>query len=151
MMVHGSLKSIAYLPAPSRPYMVFAVEMAKAACGFRLLGGAYSQPSDQRLSHRSPAALTLVLQIETMTEANQLPNRAELESAIRRWIDDSVWRREIKRAETGGLDFLESHEIEKMGRDDARELDGLFSVCLEHVRAAGEDRHHGGADRRHAQ
>ena len=68
----------------------------------------------------------LVLQIETMTEAKQLPKRAELESAIRRWIDDSVWRQEIKRAETGGLDFLEPHEIEKMGREEASELDGLF-------------------------
>ena len=80
--------------------------------------------SDFRIARRR--ALTLVLQIETMTEANQLPKRAELESAIRRWIDDSVWRQEIKRAETGGLDFLESHEIEQMGREDARELDGLF-------------------------
>ena len=80
--------------------------------------------SDFRIARRR--ALTLVLQIETMTEANQLPKRAELESAIRRWIDDSVWRQEIRRAETGGLDFLEPHEIEKMGREDARELDGLF-------------------------
>ena len=71
-------------------------------------------------------ALSLVLPIETMTESTQLPKRAELESAVRRWIDDSVWRQEIKRAETGGLDFLECHEIKKMGREDARELDGLF-------------------------
>src|SRR5262249_22807765 len=42
------------------------------------------------------------------------------------WIDDCVWRREIKRAETGGLDFFEPNEIEKMGREEARELDGLF-------------------------
>jgi hypothetical protein len=80
--------------------------------------------SDFRIARRR--ALTLVLQIETMTESTQLPKRAELESAIRRWIDDSVWRQEIRRAETGGLDFLECHEIEKMGREDARELDGLF-------------------------
>jgi hypothetical protein len=80
--------------------------------------------SDFRIARRR--ALTLVLQIETMTEANQLPKRAELESAVRRWIDDSVWRQEIKRAETGGLDFFDSHEIEKMGREEASELDGLF-------------------------
>ena len=61
-----------------------------------------------------------------MTSSIDLPKRAELESAIRRWIDDCVWRREIKRAETGGLDFFERHEIEKMGREEARELDGLF-------------------------
>jgi hypothetical protein len=82
------------------------------------------QTSDFRIARRR--ALALVLQIETMTEANQLPKRAELESAIRRWIDDSVWRQEIKRAETGGLDFFECQEIEKMGREDARGLDGLF-------------------------
>lgn len=46
--------------------------------------------SDFRIARRR--ALTLVLQIETMTEATQLPNRAELESAIQRSIDDSVWR-----------------------------------------------------------
>jgi hypothetical protein len=80
--------------------------------------------SDFRIARRR--ALTLVLQIETMTESTQLPKRAELESAVRRWIDDSVWRQEIKRAETGGFDFFERHEIEKMGREDASELDGLF-------------------------
>jgi hypothetical protein len=80
--------------------------------------------SDFRIARRR--ALTLVLQIETMTESTQLPKRAELENAVRRWIDDSVWRQEIKRAETGGFDFFERHEIEKMGREDACELDGLF-------------------------
>ena len=106
--------------------MVFAVEMAEPSCSFRLLGELIRslRTSDFRIARRR--ALTLVLQIETMTEANQLPKRAELESAIRRWIDDSVWRQEIRRAETGGLDFLKCHEIEKMGREDARELDGLF-------------------------
>src|SRR5882757_170751 len=80
--------------------------------------------SDFRIARRR--ALTLVLKIDAMISSTDLPKRAELESAIRRWIDDSVWRQEIKRAETGGLDFLECHEIEKMGREDARELDGLF-------------------------
>jgi Domain of unknown function (DUF6538) len=73
--------------------------------------------SEFRIARRR--APPLVLQIETMTESTQLPKRAELESAIRRWIDDSVWRQEIKRAETDGPDFLQSHEIEKMGREDA--------------------------------
>jgi hypothetical protein len=71
-------------------------------------------------------ALTLVLKIEAMTTSTDLPKRAELESAVRTWIDDCVWRQEIKRAETGGLDFFECHEIEKMGREDASELDSLF-------------------------
>jgi hypothetical protein len=71
-------------------------------------------------------ARTVVLKIETMTSSVDLPKRAELESAVRSWIDDCVWRQEIKRAETGGLDFFECREIEKMGREDASELDGLF-------------------------
>jgi hypothetical protein len=95
-----------------------------AACGFSGELVRSLRTSDFRIARRR--ALTLVLQIETMTETTQLPKRAELESAIRRWIDDSVWRQEIKRAETGGLDFFECHEIERMGREDARELDGLF-------------------------
>src|SRR6266536_2466900 len=80
--------------------------------------------SDFRIARRR--ALTLVLNIETMTSSTDLPKRAELESAVRSWIDDCVWRQEIKRAETGGIDFFECHEIEKMGREKASELDGLF-------------------------
>ena len=59
-------------------------------------------------------ALMLVVKIETMTSSVDIPKQAEVESAIRGWIDDCVWRREIKRAETGGLDFFENLEIEKM-------------------------------------
>lgn len=101
MMVHGSQYSIAFLPAAPRPYMVFAVEMAELSCSFSL------RTSDFRIARRR--VLTLVLQIETIIESTQLPKRAELEGAIRRWIDNSVWRQEIRRAETGGLDFLECH------------------------------------------
>jgi len=71
-------------------------------------------------------ALMLVVNIETITSSVDIPKQAEVESAVRSWIDDCVWRREIKRAETGGLDFFERNEIEMMGREDARELDGLF-------------------------
>jgi hypothetical protein len=87
--------------------------MAEPPCGFGFSGELIRslRTSDFRIARRR--ALTLVLQIETMTEANQLPNRAELESAIRRWIGDSVLRQEIRRAEAGGLDFFESHEIQK--------------------------------------
>src|SRR6185436_14553441 len=91
-----------------------------------LLGGAYSQPSDQRLSHRAPAGAHACPanrnhdRVHPATEASRTGKRR---SAL---IDESVWRQEIKRAETGGLDFFERHEIETMGREDARELDGLF-------------------------
>ena len=118
--------SIAFLPAPSRPYMVLRWKWPSRLAAFGFSGELIRslRTSDFRIARRR--AFTLVLQIETMIESTQLPKRAELESAIRRWIDDSVWRQEIRRAETGGLDFLECHEIEKMGREDARELDGLF-------------------------
>lgn len=68
----------------------------------------------------------LVVKIETMTSSVDIPKKAEVESAVRGWIDDCIWRQEIKRAETGGFDFFERNEIETMGREDARELDGLF-------------------------
>jgi hypothetical protein len=71
-------------------------------------------------------ALTIVLKLETMTSSGNIPKRSEVEGAVRRWIDDSVWRQELKRAETGGIDFFDTDEIEKMEREPARELDGLF-------------------------
>jgi hypothetical protein len=95
-----------------------------AACGLSGELIRSLKTSDFRIARRR--ALTVVLKIETMTSSVDLPQRAELESAIRSWIDDCVWRREIKRAETGGFDFFECHEIEKMGREDASDLDGLF-------------------------
>jgi hypothetical protein len=61
-----------------------------------------------------------------MTTGNTLSSRAELEGLVRGWIDACVWRQEIHRAETGGIEYLELHEIEKMGRQDAGELDGLL-------------------------
>jgi hypothetical protein len=56
--------------------MVFAVEMTKPPCGFRLLGELVRslRTSDFRIARRR--AFTLVLQIETMIDANQLPKRA---------------------------------------------------------------------------
>jgi hypothetical protein len=68
----------------------------------------------------------LVVKIETMTSSVIIPKQTEVESAVREWIDDCVWRQEIKRAETGGLAFSEPNEIETMGRDEAHQLDGLL-------------------------
>ena len=68
----------------------------------------------------------LVVKIETMTSSVDIPKQTEVESAVRGWIDDCVWRQEIKRAETGGLDFFEPNEIETMGREEAHQLDGLL-------------------------
>ena len=87
--------------------------------------------------------------IETMTSPIDLPKRAELESAVRRWIDDSVWRREIKRAETGGLDFFERHEIENDGPRGRQRARRPVSVCVEHVRASGEGSDRSRTDRRY--
>ncbi len=62
----------------------------------------------------------LVLKIETMTSATDSLSRAELETAVRDWIDGRVWRREVRRAETRGVDLFSCEEIEKMGREKPR-------------------------------
>jgi hypothetical protein len=66
------------------------------------------------------------LQFEAMTTATSMPSRAELEGRVRSWIDACVWRQEVHRAETGGFDYLERDEIERMGRKEAAELEGLL-------------------------
>jgi len=114
--------------------MVFSLQMAGASCALPFLRRAYPQPQDFRFIARR-RALMLVVKIETMTSSVDIPKQAEVESAVRGWIDDCVWRREIKRAETGGLDFFENLEIEKMGCEEARELDGL---CIEPFCAPGK-------------
>jgi hypothetical protein len=91
--------------------------------------------SDFRIARRR--ALTLVLRIEAMTTSHQLPSRAELEGQVRVWIDACVWRREIHRATTGGIEYFNSPEIEQMGEEDARQLDGLFRYGADRF-AAGE-------------
>jgi hypothetical protein len=63
---------------------------------------------DYRTARRR--ALMLVLKIETMTSSMDNPSRAELETAVRGWIDACVWRREIRRAETGGLPAAEGEQ-----------------------------------------
>jgi hypothetical protein len=83
--------------------------------------------ADYRTARRR--ALMLALKIETMTSATDSLSRAELETAVRYWIDGCVWRREVRRAETRGVDFLTCEEIEKMGREEAVELDGLLSFA----------------------
>ncbi len=60
-----------------------------------------------------------------------LPTKAEVETVIRKWIDDRVWATEIRRAETGGYGFLDQDEVDKLNGgtgdpDAARELEGLF-------------------------
>jgi hypothetical protein len=95
-----------------------------AACGISGELVRSLRTGDFRVARRR--ALVLVVKIEAMSSSNNIPSRAELQTAVRGWIDDCVWRQEITRAETGGLDFLDCSEIEKMGRADACELDGLL-------------------------
>jgi hypothetical protein len=73
-------------------------------------------------------ALNLVLRIEAMTTGQPLPSRAELEALVRSWIDACAWRQEAHRAETRGFDFLETPEIDQMGREHAAELEGLLRI-----------------------
>jgi 3-hydroxyisobutyrate dehydrogenase len=67
--------------------------------------------------------------VKNMMTMGNVPVAAEVEGAVRSWIDECIWRREVRRANTGGLDFLEPDEIELMGRGEASELDGLFRLA----------------------
>ena len=64
-----------------------------------------------------------------MTTVEALPNRQEIEGAVRRWIDDSLWLHELHLAKTDGIEHLSTAEIDKMGREDAREFDALLRVA----------------------
>src|ERR1700676_2053225 len=75
-----------------------------AACGLSGELIRSLKTSDFRIARRR--ALTVVLKIEMMTSSIHNSGRAELETAVRGWIDECVWRREVRRAETGGLDFF---------------------------------------------
>ncbi|WP_271529056.1 hypothetical protein [Bradyrhizobium sp. CCBAU 25338] len=57
--------------------------------------------------------------------SEKLPTRAELEGMVRGWIDDCVWRHEVRLATTG-IEYFDHPEIERMAEEDARELDCLF-------------------------
>jgi hypothetical protein len=81
----------------------------------------------RRALHR---ARVLRLGLETlMTQFTPAMSRAEAEGRVRHWIDDCIWRHEAHRAETDGFEVLETHEVERMGKGDARELDALMRVC----------------------
>jgi len=61
-----------------------------------------------------------------MTRFTPSTSKSEAEAIVRQWIDACVWRQEAHLAETGGIAFLETDEIEKLGREDAAELDALL-------------------------
>jgi hypothetical protein len=73
----------------------------------------------------------LAVIVENLLMQQPLPTKAEVESAVRRWIDERVWATEIRRAETGGYEFLDRDEVDKLNEgsgdpDAACELEGLF-------------------------
>jgi hypothetical protein len=76
-------------------------------------------------------ARQLAVLVENLLMQQPHPTKFEVESAVRRWIDERVWATEIRRAETGGYDFLDLAEADKLneGSQDsnaASELEGLF-------------------------
>ncbi|HMJ27710.1 MAG TPA: DUF6538 domain-containing protein [Xanthobacteraceae bacterium] len=74
-------------------------------------------------------ARVLRLGLETlMTQFTPAMSRAEAEGRVRNWIDGCLWRHEAHRAETNGFELLETHEVERMGEEDARELDALLRI-----------------------
>ena len=81
----------------------------------------------RRALHR---ARVLRLGLETlMTQFTPAMSKAEAESRVRSWIDACHWRHEAHRAETNGFELLETHEVERMGEENARELDALMRFC----------------------
>jgi hypothetical protein len=78
----------------------------------------------RRALHRARA---LRLGLDTlMPRFTPSKSKAEAEALVRSWVDAHLWHREARLAETGGFDFLEPHEVEKMGRQDAAELEALM-------------------------
>jgi hypothetical protein len=53
-------------------------------------------------------------------------SKVQIEGLVRGWIDGLAWQHEIRRAETGGFDYLTAAEIDTLGTNDARELEGLL-------------------------
>ena len=64
-----------------------------------------------------------------MTQFTPTMSKAETETLVRGWIDARLWRQEAHRADTGGFDLLETEEVERMGDEDARELNSLMKLC----------------------
>ena len=67
---------------------------------------------DFRIARRQ--ALNLVLRLEAMTSFEKLPSRAELEGLVRGWIDDCIWRHEVRLATTG-IEYFDSPELIPQG------------------------------------
>jgi hypothetical protein len=61
----------------------------------------------------------------------QFKSKAHIEGLVRGWIDRLAWQHEIRRAETGGFDYLTADEIDTLGTNDARELEGLLRFAGE--------------------
>jgi hypothetical protein len=101
----------------------------------RLAGAGFSgelvkslQTPDVRLARRRALNLVLRLEAAMTSSETKLPSRAELENRVRSWINDCVWGRELRLAATG-IEHLEPDEIERMGQQDARELNALFRLA----------------------
>lgn len=58
-------------------------------------------------------------------------NRADAESLVREWVDDSARQWEANMALSGGFAFFNVDEVERMGEEGAREMDDLMRVLGE--------------------
>ncbi len=75
-------------------------------------------------------ARLLRLQAEyIMAHFTPTTTKVEAETAVRGWIDRCLWRQETHCAETGGIALFDTAEIEKMGRQEAIELDALLQFA----------------------
>ena len=98
-----------------------------AACGLSGELIRTLRTSDRRVA--AFRARMLALRMEATMSQTELPSKAELEGMVRGWIDGMLWNQEIWRAATGGLQVLAPDEIDRRGKDDARELDCLLRFC----------------------
>jgi hypothetical protein len=65
--------------------------------------------------------------METLvTRFTPTTSKADAEAIVRRWIDSALWRQEAHLAETDGIAYFDPKEIEKLGREEAAELDALL-------------------------
>jgi Domain of unknown function (DUF6538) len=98
---------------------------ALAACSFASELTFTLRTRDYRVAVRRARLLRLQVE-ELMNRFTPQTPQADAEAMVRGWIDACLWRREARLAETDGIALLEPDDIEKLGRENAAELDGLL-------------------------
>ena len=109
--------------------MVFSVLLAKTFCHLLESGelNISLKTGDYRCALHRARVLRLGLEA-LMTQFTPAMSKTDTEALVRGWINARLWRQEAHRAETGGFDLLETEEVERMGDQNARELNALMRL-----------------------